>query len=240
MVVPSQAGRFIFITGLTAGFSGLILARTLRGNDGAAGELSPVWARRVARGIGMQVRVFGAEHIDRHGPQVFMCNHQSNIDIIALFAAMPVRLGFMAKSELRGVPLFGRAMAAGGHVFIDRKDRQNAHAAIGRAAGDVREGRNLVVFPEGTRSAAGTVKRFKKGGFHLAQQARVPIVPVGIRGTARVLPRHSKAIVPGAVEVHVGASIPADEVEGHALDELVSVVRRRVGELAAMRLVDER
>lgn len=240
MVVPTQAGRFFFVTGLTAGISGLAVARTARGDDGAAGVLAPVWARRVARGIGMKVRIFGTEHIDRRGPQVFMCNHQSHTDVIALLAAMPIRLGFLAKAELREVPLFGRAMDAGGHVFVDRRDPESAHAAIGRAAVDVAEGRNIVVFPEGTRSAAGTVKRFKKGGFHLAQQAGVPIVPIGIRGTARVLPKHGKGITPGSVDIHIGAPVASAEVEDATIDELVLLVRGRVKDLAHMRLVDER
>jgi len=240
VIVPTPAGRFLFVIGLTGGYSGLAIARTALGDVRAVGELTDVWAERVARGIGMELRVVGAEGVDVAQPHVFMCNHQSHMDIVALIVGLPVAPGFLAKRELRDVPLFGRAMDAGGHVFVDRQSRRDAFAAIGRAAEQVADGRNLVVFPEGTRSARRTVKRFKKGGFHLAKQARVPIVPVGIRGTADVLPKHSKGLRPGPVEIHLGAPLPAAEVDSLALDDLVEEVRRRIGDLADMRLVDER
>jgi len=240
VIVPTRVGRFLFVTGLTGGYSGLAIARTALGDDRAVGELTEVWAAQVARGIGMHVEVVGADGVDVAKPHVFMCNHQSHMDIVALIVGLPVAPGFLAKRELRDVPLFGRAMDAGGHVFVDRQSRSDAHAAISRAAEQVAGGRNLLVFPEGTRSSRRTVKRFKKGGFHLAKQARVPIVPVGIRGTADVLPKHSKGPRPGAVELHLGAPFPSDEVGSLALDDLVQEVRRRIGDLADMRLVDER
>jgi 1-acyl-sn-glycerol-3-phosphate acyltransferase len=240
VVVPTFPGRFLFVIGVTGGMSSAAIVRTALGDDDAAAEVTPRWARRVARGIGMRVRIEGAEHVDRARPQVFMCNHQSHVDIIALLAGLPVLPGFLAKKELRDVPLFGRAMDSGGHVFIDRQNRREAFAAIEAAAVQVRRGRNIVVFPEGTRSAPGTVKRFKRGGFHLAQQSGVPIVPVGIRGTADVLKKHSKRIYPGAVALHVGEPLSSELVASLQIPELVSEVRGRIAQLAGMTLVDER
>jgi 1-acyl-sn-glycerol-3-phosphate acyltransferase len=240
VIVPSRVGRFFFVTGLTGGLSALALARTALGDDDAVRELSGVWADRVARGVGMEVTAFGTEGLDPSEPHVFMCNHQSHMDIVALFQGLPLSPGFLAKRELRDVPLFGRAMDAGGHVFVDRQNREDAFRAIEKAAAQVAAGKSLVVFPEGTRSAPGTVKRFKKGGFHLAKQARVPIVPVGIRGTAAVLPKHSRGLRPGAVSLHLGEPLRVDVIEQLEVDELVREVRVRIAELAGMELVDER
>jgi 1-acyl-sn-glycerol-3-phosphate acyltransferase len=188
----------------------------------------------------MEVTVSGADGFDASEPHVFMCNHQSHMDIVALFQGLPLSPGLLAKRELRDVPLFGRAMDAGGHVFVDRQNREDAFRAIEKAAAQVAAGKSLVVFPEGTRSAPGTVKRFKKGGFHLAKQARVPIVPVGIRGTAAVLPKHSRGLRPGAVSLHLGEPLRVDVIEQLEVDELVREVRVRIAELAGMELVDER
>ncbi len=239
-MVPTRVGRFFYVTGLTGGLSAMALVRTALGDDGAVRALSAVWAERVARGIGMEVEVVGGDAVDPVAPHVFMCNHQSHMDIVALFLGLPVSPGFLAKRELRDVPLFGRAMDVGGHVFVDRQNREDALRAIEQAAVQVAAGKSLVVFPEGTRSAAGTVKHFKKGGFHLAKQARVPIVPVGIRGTAAVLPKHSRALRPGAVALHLGEPLAASEVERLEVDALVAEVRRRIAALADMRLVDAR
>ncbi len=240
VLIPTRVGRFFYVTGLTGGYSALALARTALGDDGAVRELSEVWADRVCRGIGMEVTTVGADAIDPDRPHVFMCNHQSHMDIVALFVGLPLSPGFLAKRELRDVPLFGRAMDVGGHVFVDRQNRKEAFRAIEAAAQQVAAGKSLVVFPEGTRSAPGSVKRFKKGGFHLAKQAGVPIVPVGIRGTAAVLPKHSRGLKPGPVSLHLGAPLPVGDIESMEIDPLIAEVRGRIAELADMELVDER
>jgi 1-acyl-sn-glycerol-3-phosphate acyltransferase len=240
VIVPTRVGRFLYVTGFTGACSVLAITRSALGDHPAVAAVTDTWAEGVARGIGMQVRTVGGERVDVSRPHVFICNHQSHMDIVALVVGLPVRPGFLAKRELRDVPIFGRAMDAAGHVFVDRSSQRDAFAAIDRAAASVSAGRNLVVFPEGTRSAAGTVKRFKKGGFHLAKKANVPIVPVGVRGTAEVLAKHSKAIRPGTVEVHIGDPLPVAEVALMPVDDLIFEVRRRIAELAAMRLVDDR
>src|SRR5258706_10316123 len=120
-----------------------------------------------------------------------MANHQSQVCVAAFISSLPMVPGFLAKAELRNVPIFGRAMERGGHVFVDRGQHARAVAAIAAAAADIRKGGSIVIFPEGTRSSRREVLPFKKGGFHLASRARVPVVPIGIRGTAAILGKHS-------------------------------------------------
>ena len=238
MHVPFGIGRFVFAGGFTAASAGFALARQLAGQQDAVRHITVPWARAVAHGIGMDVRVHGAGRVDVDSPCVFVSNHQSHFDIVALYVALPIQPGFLAKQELREVPIFGKAMAVSGHVFVDRKRRSSAFAAIDEAAMQVRDGRPIVIFPEGTRSDPGTVKRFKKGGFHLAKKAGVPIVPVGLRGTAAMLSKHERRVRPGRVDVHIGEPIPAEATSVAPIEEMVERVRREIATLSAMRLVD--
>ncbi|MFW5921459.1 MAG: lysophospholipid acyltransferase family protein [Polyangiales bacterium] len=226
------AANSLFAVGWTMGLASAALGRTVLGGDAAAvGKLTGPWAKGLARVWGMQVRAFGSERIDTSRTYVFMVNHQSNADIVALLVALPIQPGFLAKKELRDVPVFGRAMEVGGHVFIDRKRRQDAFKAIADAAEQVAEGRSIAIFPEGTRGEGTEVRPFKKGGFHLAKQAGVPIVPVGIRGSNEVLPREGRFVHPGAVEVHIGEPIEPDTIASLDIDPLIGRVRHDIAQL---------
>lgn len=190
------------------------------------------WAEVCAAGWGMQVRAHGISRLDPRMPYVFMANHQSHVDIVALFVALPVDIGFLAKKELRRVPFLAQAMVAGGHVFIDRRRHESAVHSLAAAADEVRKGTSLVIFPEGTRGASETIQPFKTGGFHLARQAGVPIVPVGLRGTRDIMHREALTIRPGSVEVHVGE--PVDPNAFASVQELSAHVRRVISELSQM------
>jgi len=190
------------------------------------------WARGLARFWGMDLKIYGAENMPEGSPYVVMSNHASYADIVALFMALPVIPGFLAKRELMKIPFLAAALRAGGHVIIDRGKRESARQALDSAAQQVRSGKTVLIFPEGTRSDADTVAPFKSGGFHLAKAARVPIIPVGLRGTSAIGPKHSVLFWPGTVEVHIGAPISPDEIEGKELYPLVESVRSRIATLS--------
>jgi 1-acyl-sn-glycerol-3-phosphate acyltransferase len=157
------------------GTIGTVLGLTDRSGNGG------IWAARnwvswILRGCGIRVVVEGLENVDVGGPHVFMCNHQSVMDIAALVQTIPVQFRFVAKRELSRIPFFGWALALGGHVLIDRGDRPRAIRSLERASGQIRGGTNVIVFPEGTRSKTGELQTFKKGGFHLAIAAQVSVV----------------------------------------------------------------
>lgn len=238
---PRGIANWVFTTGFTAAMSGYAVAGQLVREDRSRFQRQTrFWAKNVARGIGLEVVSFGGERLDPRGTYVLMANHQSHVDIIALFNALPMVPGFLAKAELRRVPLFGRAMEVGGHVFVERGRHKSAVHAISAAAADVSRGSSIVIFPEGTRSTRREVLPFKKGGFHLAKQAGVPIVPIGIRGTADVLPKYSRELRPGRCEVHIGEPIDADRVRELPLGELMAEVRAETGRLSQLPLAADR
>ncbi len=193
------------------------------------------WAEGLAQAWGMEVEAFGLEQLDATQTYVFMANHLSHADIVAMFVALPRNVGFLAKRELRKVPFLAQAMVAGGHVFVDRQDNAQARTTMAQAARDVAAGASLVVFPEGTRGRSEAVQPFKRGGFHLARQAGVAVVPVGIRGTRQIIGREDFVVHPGKVEVHVGKPIRATQFDN--VGPFADYTRKRVAELAAMPLL---
>lgn len=235
---PRAITNYVRTVGFTVGLSAYVVVRQMiRQDPEVLQRHTRAWARGVAWSTGLEVRAFGTWRLDPAGTYVFMANHQSLLDVPALFNALPMVPGFLAKAELRRVPAFGRAMAMGGHVFVDRGKHERAVEAIREAAKDLREGGSIVIFPEGTRSPRPEVLPFKKGGFHLAKQARVPIVPVGIRGTGDALPKGSLEVYPARAEIHVGEIIGVDEVDAFTLEGLIEHVRHEVGALSALPLV---
>lgn len=202
-------------------------------------RLTGPWAEGLARLWGMQVRAFGTSRLDPDRTYLFMANHESYADIIALLVALPAQPGFLPKKELGRVPFLGPAMKAAGHVFVDRSNRDRAVHAIEEAAQQIRTGRSVVVFPEGTRGDGIHLRPFKKGPFHLAKAAEVPVVPAGIRGSDRVIPKGSPVIYGGPVELHLGEPISPERVRASSLEELRHEVRQAVAEASALRLTDE-
>lgn len=173
--------------------------------------------------------VDGGAHLEHAVSQgrgvVLMANHESLLDIAALMRPSPVPLAFVAKSELRRLPVFGTALEAMGHVFVDRRRTKGTEPNLHRAAPSLseRHGR-LVVFPEGTRSVTGELLPFKRGGFHLALAAGAPIVPVGIAGTSAILSKADGWRGPGPIAVAFGPAIRTDSA-GVSLDGVMTRAR---------------
>lgn len=132
------------------------------------------WVGWIFWTCGIAVEADGLENVDPRQPCVFMSNHQSVVDVGALVLTLPVSWRFVAKRELVWVPFFGWAMWLGGHVIINRGNRESAIASLRRAAKRLRGGMNVIIFPEGTRSETGEMREFKSGGFHLALEAQGP------------------------------------------------------------------
>jgi 1-acyl-sn-glycerol-3-phosphate acyltransferase len=137
-----------------------------------------------------------------------MSNHQSVFDTGAIIATLPISFRFVAKRELTWIPFFGWALRAGGHVIIDRSQRERAVHSLREAAQRIQQGTNVIIFPEGTRSTTETLGELKSGGFHLAIQAGVPVVPISVSGSRRITPKKSLRIESGRIHVHYGTPIP--------------------------------
>ncbi|MGB0680917.1 MAG: lysophospholipid acyltransferase family protein [Polyangiales bacterium] len=228
MFDPKPACRALFGAWWTASASSLaIAAHHFRPEPELIGWSTARWAEVLTRVWGVQVRTHGRDGIQSLGAAVYAANHQSFVDIAALYRALPVYPGFVAKEELARVPFLGPLMRRGDHIFIARTQRDKAARALVQAARRIRAGRSVVIFPEGTRSAAGTLGPYKEGAFRLAKQAKVPLVPVGIVGSAAVLPRGDWRVQRGDIDVHIGAPIPASTVKAASPAELAAMLRER-------------
>lgn len=184
------------------------------------------WAK-VSLGLaGQHLSVHGQEHLPRQGAVIFMPNHQSNLDILALFAGLPVQFRWLAKQELFRIPLFGLAMRRTDYIPVDRSDRRAAIASMSLAAQRIADGTSIILFPEGTRSSDGDLLPFKKGGFMLALQAQVPIVPVALQGSRESLPKHSWRVRPGRITVQIFPPLPTDGLTTADRERLMEEVRR--------------
>jgi len=146
------------------------------------------WARRAMTLADAQLEVEGLEHIDRSRSYLMMSNHQSAYDIFALFVAFPGSMRMIAKKEMFVLPIMGGGMKAAEFIEIDRSNRERAFAALEYAKRKIQSGINVWIAPEGTRSNDGSLLPFKKGGFVMAEQTGVPILPVTIDGTRDILP----------------------------------------------------
>lgn len=175
---------------------------------GVYDEACRCWARKVLNWSGVEVRTKGFDKIPTDRPVVFVANHQSFFDILALGAVLPGTFRFVAKRELAKIPIFGGSLKAAGHIYIDRQRRQSAFGSYQKAAEIVKNGVSALVFGEGTRSRTGNLLPFKKGPFVLAIAAQVPVVPVYCAHTFGILPKGKWLIRPRPVTIYFGDPMP--------------------------------
>ncbi len=179
---------------------------------------SRVWAPGLLRGAGVRFSVEGSEAIDWSRPCMIVANHESVIDICALFRAVPVPLRFVLKQEMTRVPLVGRYAKVTGMLFIDRDNRRAGPKMLREAADLLRAGGTLCIFPEGTRSRDGRVAAFKGGAFQAAIDAGVDVLPVAIAGAGAVLPIDGLFRVrPGTITVRIGTPLATTGTDRQAL-----------------------
>jgi 1-acyl-sn-glycerol-3-phosphate acyltransferase len=174
----------------------------------------------------------GTERLATCRPAIVMANHESLFDPAVLMRASDEPLRFVAKKELSRMPVFGRALTAMGHVFVDRSGAEEARRALERAAARIRDGNTVLVFPEGTRADGDELLPFKTGAFRLAVEARVPILPVGIAGPRNILPKGGGFRKTGDVALVVGEPIDTGD-RADDLPELVATVRGAIEALRA-------
>lgn len=176
------------------------------------------WGPVLLAGAGARLVVEGRENVDFSRTHLFVSNHQSVIDICALFVALPVPLRFLLKQEMLKVPFVNWYARATGMLFLDRDSRRAGAMVRRQAAAALAQGRNLCLFPEGTRSRSGALAGFKAGLLQAAIDAGTAVVPVAIDGAGKVLPVQGLFRVrPGIIRVRIGAPI---EVAGLDRQEL--------------------
>jgi putative phosphoserine phosphatase/1-acylglycerol-3-phosphate O-acyltransferase len=184
-------------------------------------------------GVDVEV-VRGREHLWSSRPCVFIFNHQSKLDPIIVMKLLREQFTGVAKKEAKNVPFFGQVFQLAGVAFVDRGNTAQARKALEPAVLKIREERmSLCIAPEGTRSVTPRLARFKKGPFHIAMQAGVPMVPIVLRNVGEVMWRGAQVLKPGTVEVAVLPPVDTSEFRVETLDEHVKQVRDQFVETLA-------
>jgi len=195
-----------------------------------------IWAPGILWLYGVKLEISGAHHIDKKRPIIFVSNHLSYLDIPCLFSALPVNLHFMAKKQLKKVPFLGWFMMATGMIFVDRKNKNKALKSIDKAAHLIKQGRNVLIFPEGSRSVDGEVGNFKKGAFQLALKSGSDIIPVALEGTDKIWSGKSFRTNPGAARLVIGSPIENGSYSSDNAILLSKQVRQKIISLFATKL----
>jgi 1-acyl-sn-glycerol-3-phosphate acyltransferase len=177
-------------------------------------HLDPVW-----------ITVLGRQNIDPKQSYVVVANHQSNFDIFVLYGKLGVDFKWVMKSELRKAPVLGVACEKMGHIYIDRSNTQAAIASLQEAKRKIVNGTSVLFFPEGTRTRSGELGEFKKGAFQMALDLGLPILPVTITGTRKVLPPKTVDLFPGSVRMQIHAPVDVSGTTRETLGDLMARVR---------------
>jgi len=191
-------------------------------------SVAQFWCRLNLALSGVSASMSGENHIDRDQPYIVMANHQSHYDVFALMGLLPLQLRWIIKMELRKIPIFGIACEKVGYIFIDRGNHEKAQKSLEAAGEKIRAGSSVIFFPEGTRSADGKLQTFKKGGFVIALEAQVPILPVTVVGGKEILPKGSLRILPGGMKVIIHEPIPVDGYTYETKEQLMERVREAI------------
>jgi 1-acyl-sn-glycerol-3-phosphate acyltransferase len=212
------------LTTLILGFAAFIVCYFDPGGNKAY-KIGRFWAWLNLVASGVLVSVEGKEHIDKNQPCILMSNHESHYDVWALIAYIPIQLRWVMKIELRKIPVFGFCCERMGQIYIDRSDPKKSHESLKVAGEKIRNGASVVFFPEGTRSPDGKLLPFKKGGFVIALEANVPILPVTVIGGRKILPKKSIWILPGRMTLKIHEPIPVDGYSYETKEGLIEKVR---------------
>ncbi len=207
-----------------------IFASFLDSSGEWAFRVARLWARTLLFPTGIKVNVRGLSHIRSGRPYIFMANHQSNFDIPILIAHLGASFRWLAKAELFRIPIFGLAIKRSGYISIDRSNRRAAIDSLRQAASIIRSGTSVSIFPEGTRSLDGRIQPFKKGGFILAVDAGVPVVPIVIHGTWPIMSKKRLMIRPGPVYVEIFPPVNASEFTRKNKDLLQARIEKTIRE----------
>ncbi|MGB5720337.1 MAG: HAD-IB family hydrolase [Woeseiaceae bacterium] len=185
-----------------------------------------VFADTASALIGLNLTVKGEHHLWSHRPAVFIFNHQSNVDMVIIARLLRRDITGVGKREIRNMPIIGRVMEAAGVVLIDRENSASAIEAMSPLVDAMRvEGKSVCLSPEGTRAPTIKLSTFKKGAFHLAMQAGVPIVPIVIQNSGDVQPKGDMLYHPGTVEVEVLPPVDTSEWSADTINKHVADVR---------------
>ncbi|MEN8256924.1 MAG: lysophospholipid acyltransferase family protein [Thermodesulfobacteriota bacterium] len=220
----------VFIT-LLSSLQALLYLLVFRTSEKTAQVAPRIWAKMILAVSGVKVRVEGLEKLDPAQSYIFAANHQSQFDIFCLQGYFDWDFRWLAKKELFQIPVFGAALRRSGNIPIDRSSGRNAMKSLAEAAGRIKKGTSVVIFPEGTRSADGTLQPFKVGGMVIAIKSGVGVVPMAICGTHQILAKGKIVPSSGEVVIRLGDPVDAGAYKLKEKHELADSLREKVSTL---------
>lgn len=172
------------------------------------GQVAHLWSKLILWSAGIKYEVVGLENLDSEQNYVFTGNHESAFDIPLAFAGIKHHMVSISKIGLKWIPIFGWAMQAAKHIFVDRKNHSKALKSLEKAVVSLKNNpRSIMLFPEGTRSKDGKIHKFKKGGLLLGIEAQIPIVPMALCGTGDVALKGELKLKSKEIELRIGKPI---------------------------------
>jgi len=206
-----------------------LAARNDHRDDPELHAIAKYWSRRVMKITGSKVEIIGAEHIPE-GAVVMVGNHDSDLDIPVLLGFLEKPVAFVAKVEMKKIPLLSTWMEILRCSFMDRSSRRKAVESLKQSIEKVKNGHSLVIFPEGTRNLGGELLEFKAGALRLAKDGLAPIIPIVIEGTADIFEKNNKRIKPAHVIVKILPPIANEELQKRDMVELAGEIQQLVAE----------
>jgi len=217
--VPS----FIVVTFIT--MIAIMFFRKVANAEFAGKHVASRWARITAKLIPMSVSVSGKQFIEQGQSYVIVANHQSFSDIFLVYGWIGVDFKWVMKKSIKQFPLIGNCCRNLDHIFIDRSDSESAIRTINQARNKIISGTSVFFFPEGTRSENSRMLSFKKGSFRLALDLGLPILPVTLNGTEKILPKNTMRLIPGPVEMIIHSPIDTSSCDHEDMDKLIEKTR---------------
>lgn len=220
---------FTLVHTIIFGIMTLVAALFALGENRVSQWVMVTWSKWIIYAFGTRIKIDGIDNIDKKKVQIFASNHSSYTDIWVLNAVLPVSFAWISKKEIFYYPIIGWHMKACGFISIDRSNREKAIASMNKAAEEIKSGRRIIIFPEGTRTKTkGQLGDYKKGPFHLCLQTGVPIIPVYIDGTYDILKSGTYVMQPfKKVFVKIGKEMPTDNYKPGDLKSIMGDLRKR-------------
>lgn len=199
---------------------------------------SRIWSDIVLGISGVNLIVKGKENLNFSEEVIYISNHESGFDIPVIFKAVPQPLFFLAKAELKKIPFLGWYMSALGMIFIDRRNKVRAKQSLISAGNEIKKGKNIISFPEGSRSLHGEIRLFRRGTFLLALENNINIVPLAVIGTKEINPPGYN-ISSGTVTLAIGKPIKVNNWDVEQPELLAKHAEDTVRNMVALERMNE-